>query len=190
MAISLFRFTKYWVFLISYYLSILHLKESDRMDNNIYQEEDTQHGRYLTFTLGNEAFGLEIIHVTEIVGVQPITPIPEVPSYIKGVINLRGKIIPVIDVRMRFGREPMAYDDRTCIIVVDILDICVGLIVDQVAEVITIDDANIVPPPDWRTGVQNRYIKAIGKVGTEVKLLLDCDMLFKSGELSDLENIG
>jgi purine-binding chemotaxis protein CheW len=162
------------------------------MENRLLQEqeEDTQHGRYLTFALGNEAFGLEISNVTEIVGIQPITPIPEVPGYVKGVINLRGKIIPVIDVRLRFGKESMAYDERTCIVVVDIQDVCVGLIVDSVSEVISIDDANIVPPPDWRTGAQTRYIKAIGKVGNDVKLLLDCERLFRDGELSELENIG
>jgi purine-binding chemotaxis protein CheW len=153
-------------------------------------EEDTQHGRYLTFALGNEAFGIEISIVTEIVGVQPVTPIPEVPDYVKGVINLRGKIIPVIDIRARFGRESVEYTDRTCIVVVDIRDICVGLIVDNVSEVITIDDADIVPPPDRQTGAQNRYIKAIGKVGNDVKLLLDCDMLFHGSELEELETIG
>jgi purine-binding chemotaxis protein CheW len=168
------------------------MKAGDFMDinqmNDQNMEEDTQHGRYLTFALGNEAFGLEISNVTEIVGVQPITLIPEVPSYVKGVINLRGKIIPVIDIRLRFGRETIDYDDRTCIIVVDIKDICVGLIVDHVSEVVTIDDANIVPPPDWRTGAQNRYIKSIGKVGNDVKLLLDCDKLFQDGDLTEMEN--
>lgn len=163
--------------------------ESNQM-NDQNMEEDTQHGRYLTFALDNEAFGLEISNVTEIVGVQPITLIPEVPAYVKGVINLRGKIIPVIDVRLRFGREAIDYDDRTCIIVVDIKDICVGLIVDHVSEVITIDDSNIVPPPDWRTGAQNRYIKSIGKVGNDVKLLLDCNMLFQDGDMTGLEDVG
>ena len=160
------------------------------MEAKQFLEEDTQHGRYLTFALGDDAFGIEISIVTEIVGLQPVTFIPEVPVYVKGVINLRGKIIPVIDVRARFGRESAEYTDRTCIVVVDIQDICVGLIVDNVAEVITIDDANIVPPPDYRTGAQNRYIKAIGKAGNDVKLLLDCDMLFRGSELAELENIG
>jgi purine-binding chemotaxis protein CheW len=157
------------------------------MENMEYEEEDTQHGRYLTFALGDEAYGLEIGHVTEIVCIQPITPIPEVPEYVKGVINLRGKIIPVIDVRKRFGRQSAEYDDRTCIVVVDIQDVSAGLIVDYVSEVITIDDANIVPPPDYRSGAQTRYIKAIGKVGDDVKLLLDCEKLFRDGELTDLE---
>jgi purine-binding chemotaxis protein CheW len=155
-----------------------------------YEEEDTQHGRYLTFALGGEAYGLEIGNVTEIVPIQPITPIPEAPEYVKGIINLRGRIIPVIDVRKRFGRPSAEYDDRTCIVVVDIKGVSVGLIVDCVSEVITIDDANIVPPPDYRSGVQTRYIKAIGKVGTDVKLLLDCEKLFRDGELSDLAQAG
>jgi purine-binding chemotaxis protein CheW len=160
------------------------------MENIEYREEDTQHGRFLTFALGDEAFGLEIGNVTEIVGIQPITQIPEVPHYVKGVINLRGKIIPVIDVRLRFGRPAAEYDDRTCIVVVDIQDVCVGLIVDSVSEVITIDDANIVPPPDYKTGAHTRYIKAIGKVGNDVKLLLDCEKLFREEELAELENVG
>jgi purine-binding chemotaxis protein CheW len=156
------------------------------MDINTYLEEDTQHGRYLTFALGRESFGLEISYVKEIVGMQPVTELPEVPSYVKGVINLRGKIIPVIDMSLKFGRELCAYTDRTCIIVVDIQDISVGLIVDNVTEVLAIDDGNIVPPPSAKTGAHNQYIKAIGKTGSEVKLLLDCEKLFNNDELEDL----
>jgi purine-binding chemotaxis protein CheW len=155
----------------------------------LQEQEDTQHGRFLTFTLGHEAFGIEIQFVTEIIGIQPITVIPEVPTFIKGIINLRGKIIPVIDVRLKFKKEPVEYTDRTCIIVIDIRETCVGLIVDNVAEVLVIGDDNIVPPPDYKTGLQNRYIKAIGKVGDEVKLLLDCDKLLKNEELDQIERI-
>lgn len=147
------------------------------------QEEDTQHGRYLTFNLGEEVFGLEIRYVTEIIGMQPITKIPEVASYIKGIINLRGKIIPVIDMRLKFGKEPAEYDDRTCIVVIDTQELIVGLIVDKVAEVMTIDDQEIVPPPDQRTGIRNRYIQGIGKVDDGVKLLLDCNMLLDGEEI-------
>lgn len=155
------------------------------MENNVPLEEDTQHGRYLTFALENESYGLEISYVKEIVGMQPITQLPEVSDYVKGIINLRGRIIPVIDVRIRFGKDHGEYSDRTCIIVVDIRDLSVGLIVDNVSEVLTIDDSNLVAPPDYRTGAQTHYIKAIGKVGTEVKLLLDCDKLFTSEELQN-----
>lgn len=147
------------------------------------QEEDTQHGRYLTFNLGEEVFGLEIRYVTEIIGMQPITKIPEVASYIKGIINLRGKIIPVIDMRLKFGKEPAEYDDRTCIVVVDTQELIVGLIVDKVSEVMTIDDSDIVPPPDHRTGIRSRYIQGIGKVDGNVKLLLDCNMLLDGEEM-------
>jgi purine-binding chemotaxis protein CheW len=134
-------------------------------------------------------YGIEIRYVTEIIGIQPITIVPEVPEYVKGIINLRGKIIPVIDVRLKFRKEAMDYNDRTCIVVVDIQAIAVGLIVDQVAEVITIPDENIVPPPDAKTGFQNRYIKGVGKVGTEVKLLLECERLLTDEETEALEAV-
>lgn len=153
------------------------------------EEEDTLKGRFLTFSLDSQVFGIEIKYVTEIIGMQPITEVPEVPVYVKGIINLRGKIIPVIDVRLKFKKEPEEYNDRTCIIVVDIQNLSVGLIVDNVAEVITIADENIVPPPDYKTGFQNRYIKGIGNAGSDVKLILDCDKLLKEDEMEDLNQI-
>jgi purine-binding chemotaxis protein CheW len=153
------------------------------------QEEDTQKGRFLTFKLGDEVFGLEIKYVTEIVGIQPITKIPEVPDYVKGIINLRGKIIPVVDVRIKFKKEPIAYDERTCIIVVDIDDMSVGLIVDNVSEVVTIKEENIAPPPSYKTGFQNRYIKGIGKSKDGVKLLLDCNKLLTDEEKQEISDI-
>lgn len=146
------------------------------------KQEDTQQGRYLTFNLGEEVFGLEIRYVTEIIGMQPITKVPEVPSFIKGIINLRGKIIPVIDMRIKFRKEPISYTDRTCIIVIDTQEIMVGLIVDSVAEVINIAEENIVPPPDQKTGMDNKYIQGIGKVDDDVKLLLDCESLLNGDD--------
>jgi len=162
---------------------------SEILKEVIEQEEDTQHGRFLTFSLGSQAFGIEIKYVTEIIGIQPITEVPEVPAYVKGIINLRGKIIPVVDVRLKFKKEPVEYNDRTCIIVIDIQNVSVGLIVDNVAEVMTIADENIVPPPDYKTGFQNRYIKGIGKAGSDVKLLLDCDKLLTEDEVENLTEI-
>jgi len=151
-----------------------------------YELEDTQRGRFLTFALGNEDFGIEIKYVTEIVGLQPISQLPEVPAFIKGIINLRGRIIPVVDVRIKFKKEAAAYTDRTCIIVIDTGDVNAGLIVDNVAEVISIDDANISPPPEMGAGVHNRYLMGIGKVGERVKLLLDCRKLFTNEETQAL----
>jgi len=162
---------------------------ADVLDNTIDMEEDTLKGRFLTFSLGNESYGIEVKYVTEIIGMQAITEIPELPEYVKGVINLRGKIIPVMDVRLRFKKEPREYNDRTCVIVVDINDISIGLIVDTVSEVITIPEEDIVEPPQMNKGLNNRYIKSIGKVGSDVKLLLDCEKLLTANEIEVLSEV-
>ncbi len=146
-------------------------------------EEDTQQGKYLTFAIGEEEYGLDIGQVTEIIGIQPVTALPEMPGYVKGVVNLRGKVFPVIDMRLRFNKPQREYDERTCIIVVDIQGVTMGLIVDRVLEVIKLDDADIAPPPDARTGILNRYLKGIGKSGEGVKLLIDAQTLFVEEEL-------
>ena len=110
------------------------------------EEDDKDEGQYLTFSVENESYGLEIIYVTEIIGIQRITEVPELPEYVKGIINLRGKIIPVMDIRLRFEKPFREYDEKTCIVVVEIEDISVGIIVDAVSEVITVRDEDIVPP--------------------------------------------
>jgi purine-binding chemotaxis protein CheW len=159
---------------------------ADLFEDAIDMAEDTQKGRFLTFTLGRESYGIEIKYVTEIIGMQAITEIPELPEYVKGIINLRGKIIPIVDVRLRFKKEPKEYNDRTCVIVVDIKDVSIGLIVDAVSEVLTIPEENIVEPPRMSN---NRYIKNIGKADNDVKLLLDCEMLLTDEELEDLSRV-
>lgn len=160
------------------------------LEDTVLFEEDTQKDRYLTFVLGKEEYGIAIGYVTEIVGLQSITEIPELPHYVKGIINLRGKIIPVIDVRLRFSKEAKEYNDRTCTIVIEVKGITVGLIVDAVAEVSSIASENIVPPPqiDSRS-TQQKYLKGIGKSGNNVKLILDCDRLFSDDETESLSNI-
>ncbi len=152
-------------------------------------ERDTQRGKYVTFKSGNEYFGLKIQYVNEIIVFQEITKIPESEDYIKGLINLRGKIIPVIDVRLRFKQEPFEYTDRTCIIVVNVKNIVVGLIVEQIAEVVEIQDENIIPSPSVGKAdkSQNKYVYAIGKVGDKVKLLLDPDRLLNDEEINALD---
>ncbi|PKM76136.1 MAG: chemotaxis protein CheW [Firmicutes bacterium HGW-Firmicutes-15] len=154
---------------------------ADILDDSLDYEEDTQKGKFLIFSLDKENYGIEIKYVTEIIGIQLITDIPDLPLYIKGVINLRGKIIPIMDVRLRFGKEPRKYDDRTCIIVVDIKDMSIGLVVDRVFEVTSVPDEDIAAPPQMNKSFQ-KYIKGIGKVGNEVKLLLDCDCLLDEEE--------
>lgn len=152
-------------------------------------ERDTQKGKYVTFKSGNEYFGLKIQYVNEIIVFQEITKIPESEDYIKGLINLRGKIIPVIDVRLRFKQEPFEYTDRTCIIVVNVKSIVVGLIVEQIAEVVEISEENIIPSPSVGKAdkSQNKYVYAIGKVGDQVKLLLDPDRLLNDEEITALD---
>jgi len=154
------------------------------------QDDDTQRGKYLTFLIGSDVYGIEIKHVVEIIGIQAITEVPELPAYIKGIINLRGKIIPVMDVRLRFRKPFRAYNDRTCIVVVDIKDTSIGLIVDSVAEVLAIAEQDIVPPPDMGPGSSQRYIQGVGKVGGDVKMLLDCDQLLHHEEADLMAQIG
>lgn len=158
------------------------------ISNSTDMEEDTQKGKYLTFILDNESYGIGINNVTEIIGIQPITLVPELPEYIKGIINLRGKIIPVMDVRLRFRKAFREYNDRTCIIVVDINNLSIGLIVDSVSEVLIIPDQDIIPPPNLNK-VNNRYISGIGKIDNEVKLILDCNKLISDDDTDILNNI-
>ncbi|MDE6209802.1 MAG: chemotaxis protein CheW [Lachnospiraceae bacterium] len=158
---------------------------------DIKNGKDVQKGKYMTFKSGNEYYGLEIQYVIEIIQLQAITVIPETDDYIKGIINLRGKVIPVIDVRLRFKQESFEYNDRTCIIVINVKSTVVGLIVESIAEVVEIKEENILPPPKiGRTEkVQNKYVYGIGKVGDSVKLLLDPDKLLNDVELSVIEQV-
>ncbi len=151
---------------------------------------NSQKDKYVTFKSGNEYFGLKIEYVNEIIVFQEITEVPESEDYMKGLINLRGKIIPVIDVRLRFKQEPFEYNDRTCIIVVNVKGVIVGLIVEKIAEVVEITEDNILPSPKMgkADSTENKYVYAIGKVGDEVKLLLDPDRLLNDEDLTNVEN--
>jgi len=150
--------------------------------------EDTMKGKFLTFSLGKEFYGIDIFHVTEIVGIQPISVVPELPHFIRGIINLRGKIIPVMDARAKFNKENVKYNDRTCIVVVDVSDLSIGIIVDAVSEVLNIDEDDIVPPPNVG-GNGRRYIKSVGMNGNEVILIIDCEQLLNLNEIEDLHTI-
>ena len=151
------------------------------MDN-----EDTQKDKYLTFHLAGEDYGIEIQFVIEIIGIQSITDVPDMPSFIRGVINLRGKVIPVMDVRARFGLPDREYDDRTCIIVVNIDGTEVGLVVDEVSEVADIPEANVEPAPKTSKHNENSYIQGMGKINKDVKILLDVHKLLFTGEMQDI----
>ena len=155
------------------------------LDDDLYDDEDTQKDKYLTFHIGTEDYGISIAYVTEIIGIQSITEIPEMPDFIKGVINLRGKVIPVMDVRTRFKLPPREYDERTCIIVVEIDGTSVGLVVDAVNEVADIPEDQVeAPPKSKRKG--GSYIQGIGKIDKEVKILLDVNKILYDEELESI----
>ncbi len=142
---------------------------------------DDLRGRFLTFYIGEALYGIELLHIADILSVQPITYVPGLPHYFKGVINLRGKVVPIISVRLKFGQQEREFDDKTCIIVVNISEMQVGLIVDRVAEVVTVRGEDRNPPPDLgnRSGGE-RYLSSIVKIGDKVVLNIDCDKFFQS----------
>ena len=156
------------------------------MDDDLYDDEDTMKDKYLTFHLAGEDYGLDIAFVTEIIGIQRITEVPDMPNFVKGVINLRGKVIPVMDVRLRFVLPEREYDERTCIIVVDINSAAVGLVVDKVNEVADIPEDQVEPPPRTTKGASSRFLKGMGKVDEEVKILLNAEAMLYGNEMAQV----
>ena len=142
-----------------------------------------QQGKYLTFHLGDEEYGLEILKVREIISVMEITEVPQVPDFIKGVINLRGKVIPVIDLRLKFGMPSVDYNRETCIIVVNVNEFLLGVVVDTVAEVLDITQDEIDPPPSFGSTIDTNFIMGMGKAKDGVKILLNIDRVLSVGEL-------
>ncbi|RJQ60901.1 MAG: purine-binding chemotaxis protein CheW [Desulfobacteraceae bacterium] len=153
--------------------------------------DESRAGKYLTFTLAGEEYGTAILKVKEIIGMMPITPVPQTPGHIKGVINLRGKVIPVSDLRLKFGMEAIEYTDRTCIIVVEIEGdygmVMTGIVVDAVSEVLSIKDEHIEDPPRFGPAVKTDFIRGIAKGHDNVKILLDIDRVLNTQERIMLE---
>ena len=148
---------------------------------NAVEEQEIEEGKkqFMTFLCCDEIYGISLEHVNEIIGLQQYTSVPETEDYIRGLINLRGKVSPIIDVRIRFGREPLEYNDRTSVIVIQVKGTVIGLIVDGIEGVADIREADIVPPPSVSDlKIQSRkYVYGIGRVGNDVKLLLDPEKL-------------
>jgi purine-binding chemotaxis protein CheW len=144
-------------------------------------------GKYLTFALANEEYGLEILKVREIIGYIDVTAVPQTPHYVKGVVNLRGQVIPVVDLRAKFGMETTEVTDQTCIIVVEIdqagRKCSTGIVVDRVQEVLDISGNQIEAPPQFGTAVSTDFILGMGKVGDSVKILLDIDRVLAGSGL-------
>jgi len=147
-------------------------------------------GKYLTFKLGGEIYGLEILKVQEIIGMMDVTRVPKTPDFVRGVINLRGKVIPVIDLRVKFRLEAREDTDRTCIIVVQMVrvdcQVTMGIIVDEVSEVLDLGDDQIEPSPSFGENVDTGFILGMGKIDQRVVTLLDIDAVFAGDAIGAL----
>ena len=163
---------------------------TNKMDQAVKAMTDKE-GKYLTFTLANEEYGIGILKIREIIGMMPITSVPRTPEFVKGVINLRGKVIPVMDLRLRFGMEEMEYNDRTCIIVVEIErqagTVQIGTVVDSVSEVLNVGGTDIEETPSFGTKLDTEYILGMAKIEGGVKILLDIDEVLNDEEVTVLQ---
>ncbi len=165
---------------------------AETMDQAISAMADRE-GKYLTFTLADEEYGIGILKIREIIGMMPVTSVPQTPQFVKGVINLRGKVIPVVDLRMRFGMQEIEYTERTCIIVVEIDSragiIQIGIVVDAVSEVLNIKAEEIEDTPTFGTQLDTEYILGMAKMEGGVKILLDIDRVLSAEEIAVLDEV-
>jgi purine-binding chemotaxis protein CheW len=171
----------------------LAITGSASVENTAAAQSLDRGGKYLTFQLASEEFGIQVLKVREIIGVQDITAVPQTPAWIKGVINLRGKVIPVIDLRLKFAMPSMAYGQRTCIIVAQLVsggeNMLMGVVVDGVSEVLNIAATEIEDTPDFGASVPTPYILGLAKQKGKVKILLDIDRVLTSTELDGLQGL-
>jgi len=166
---------------------------AETIDQAVRSNEGRE-GKYLSFSLDNEEYGIGILKVKEIIGMMAITPVPQTPEFVKGVVNLRGKVIPVVDLRLRFGMETIDYTERTCIIVVEIAaqaeTVQVGIVVDSVSEVLNIKEDEIEDTPTFGTKLNTDYILGMAKMEEGVKILLDINRVLSAEEIATIENAG
>ena len=146
-------------------------------------------GKFLTFVLNQEDYGVEILKVHEIIGLLPITRVPRTQHYIRGVINLRGKVIPIMDLRLKFDMQESEYAEGTCIVVVQVRGVQMGLVVDAVSEVMDIAPADVEDVPSFGAGAHTEYLLGIAKTGGSVKLLLDIDRVLSAAETLELADV-
>ena len=162
----------------------------ETMDQAVKAMAD-QEGKYLTFSMADEEYGIGILKIKEIIGMMPITTVPQTPEFVKGVINLRGKVIPVMDLRLRFGMEAIDYTDRTCIIVVEIEGtagtVQIGVVVDAVSEVLNVNGEDVEETPTFGAKLNTDYILGMAKMDGGVKILLDIDRVLSQEEVALLD---
>lgn len=162
-------------------------------NDNAAAQADARAGKYLTFQLSNEEFGIRVLKVREIMGIQEITAVPQTPAHIKGVINLRGKVVPVVDLRLKFGLAAADYTQRTCIIVTQVQGesgpVMMGIVVDGVSEVLNLTGAEIEDTPDFGEEISGGYLLGMAKVKGKVKILLDIDRVLSTQDMHNLHAI-
>ncbi|MBI1362419.1 MAG: chemotaxis protein CheW [Proteobacteria bacterium] len=145
--------------------------------------------QYLTFTLADELYGVDILKVQEIRGWSGVTQIPNCPPYIRGVVNLRGAIVPILDMRRRFAMEETPFTPYTVVIVVNVQGRTVGLVVDAVSDVVNLKEDDLRPPPDFGTAIDNTYLRALAQIGEDMVILLNVDDMLRSSELLAVDKI-
>lgn len=165
------------------------MQAQHNIEREFKESRGVRDGKFLTFELDGEEYGVEILKVKEIIGIMNITPVPRTPEYVKGVINLRGKVIPVIDLRLKFSMENHEYDERTCIIVIDIADgagkrIMMGIVVDSVSEVLNIRSEDVEETPAFGSRMDTGFILGMAKTKGDVKILLDIDKVMAAEEVT------
>jgi len=162
----------------------------NRLGDSQIKSSLSREGKYLTFSLSGEEYGIGIRKVREIIGMMTVTHVPQTPYYVKGVINLRGKVIPIVDLRLKFAMEAIDYTERTCIIVVEIAEggkmVAMGLVVDSVSEVVNIREVDVDDTPVFGNAIDTDYILGMAKIAGNVKILLDIDRVFATEEIADL----
>lgn len=157
--------------------------ESARAEINATISTDSRAGKYLTFVLQNEIYGVDVLKIQEIIGILPVTAVPQTPDFVKGVINLRGKVIPIVDLRLKFGMPEVEATQETCIIVINLVDMLMGIVVDTVREVVDILDEQIEDPPRFGASVNTEFIRGMGKMEDRVTMLLDIERVLTSAEM-------
>ena len=162
----------------------------EKMDEETKEKLTKSHkGKYLTFVLGKEEYGIEILKVREIIGLMDITTVPKTPGYMKGVINLRGKVIPIVDLRLKFSMPEEQHTQETCVIVVEVNNTSIGIIVDSVSEVLDIKSGEIEETPDFGKGIDTNFIMGLGKAKGKIIILLDIEQVLSSEELEMVEEL-
>ena len=167
------------------------MTQDTRLSQGTAEQDKSKEGKYLTFWLAKEEYGLNIQKVKEIIGMMNITSVPRTPDFIKGVINLRGKVIPVVNLRLKFGLPEIEYTDRTCIIVAEIQgargQVQMGIVVDAVADVANIKSEDVEEAPCFGNGLETGFIQGLAKIGGQVKILIDIDLILVGEEIALVE---